>query len=65
MEIEESVWKEGVREDTSVKGLGPCNRVERRLHTKKREGVLIVKGGERGGTSICGRPVEKRIHSTF
>ena len=63
--MEESIWKERVREDASVKGLGPCNRIERRLRAVKREGVLIVKGGERGGTSICGRSVEKGIYSTF
>jgi len=63
--MEKSAWKEGVREDASIKCLGPCNRVERRLHAKKREDVLIVKGGEREGTSICGRPVEKGIYSTF
>ena len=33
--MEESVWKEGVREDASVKGLGLCNRVERRLHAER------------------------------
>ena len=63
--MEESIWKERVREDASVKGLKPCNRVERRLRSKKRESVLIVKGGKRGGTSICGRPVEKGIYSTL
>jgi len=63
--MKESIWKERVREDASVKGLGPCNRVERRLRTKKKEGVLIVKREERGGISICGRPVEKGIYLTF
>ena len=57
--------KKRVREDASARGLGPCNRVERRLHTKKREGILIVKREKRGGTSICERPVEKGIYSTF
>jgi len=60
-------WKKVFRkkEDTSTKGLGPCNRIERRLHAAKRESVLIVKGRERGSTSICGRSVEKGIYSTF
>jgi len=65
LEIEESVWKKRVREDASAKGLGPYNRVERRLYAKKREGILIIKRGKRGGTSIYGRPVEKGIYSTF
>jgi len=53
LEIEESVQKERIREDASAKGLGPYNRVERRLRAKKREGVLIIKREKRGGTSIC------------
>ena len=65
MKIEESIQKERVREDASAKGLGPCNRIKERLCVTKREGVLIVKGGERGGISICGRSVEKGIYSTF
>jgi len=63
--MKESIWKERVREDTSMKGLGPCNRVKRRLRTKKKEGILIVKEGKRGDTSICGRPVEKGIYLTL
>jgi len=63
--MEESIQKERVREDASAKGLGPCNRVERRLCAEKREGVLIVKGGERGGASIHERSVEKGIYSIF
>jgi len=65
LEIEKGIWKERVREDASTKDLGPCNRVKRRLHAKKREGVLTVKGRERGGTSICRRPVEKGIYLTL
>ena len=63
--MEESVQKEGVRENASVKDLRPCNRVKRRLRAKKRKDILIVKGGERGGTSICGRPVKEGIYLTF
>jgi len=39
--------------------------IKRRLHTEKREGVLIIKREERGGTSICGKSVEKGIYLTF
>jgi len=63
--MEESIWKERVRENASAKGLGLCNRVERRLCAKKREGILIVKEEKRGGTSICGKPVKKGIYSTL
>jgi len=60
--MKESVWKE---KDASAKGLGPCNRVERRLCTKKREGILIVKREEKGGISICEKPVKKGTYLTF
>jgi len=63
--MEESIWKERFREDASAKGLGPCNRIERRLWAVKREGVLIVKGEERGGISICRRSVKKGIYLIF
>ena len=63
--MEKSIWKERVREDASIKDLALCNRIKRRLHAVKREGILIVKGEERGGTSICGRSVKKGIYSTF
>ena len=65
MEIEKSIWEEGVREDASAKGLGSCNRVKRGVCVKKGEGVFIVKGRERGGTGICGEPTKKRVYPTF
>ena len=46
--MEKSIWKKRVREDTSVKGLGSCNRVKRGVYAKKGEGVFIVEGRERG-----------------
>jgi len=63
--MEESVWKEEVRKNASAKSLGSCNRVERGIHAKEGESILSIKGGEGGSTSICGRPVEKGIYSTF
>ena len=64
MEVEKSVWKKGVRENTSVKDLGPCYRIERKVHTKKRKGVLVER--EKGGSiGICRGSVEERIYSTF
>ena len=38
-----------------MKGLGSRSRVKERIYTKKKEGLLIVKKGKRGGASICGR----------
>jgi len=63
--MKESIWKERVREDASAKDLEPCNRIEGRLCATEREGVLIVKGGKKESTSICGRSVEKGIYLIF
>jgi len=63
--VEKSIWKKGVRENASVKDLGPCHRVERRVYTKKGEGLLIVKRGKRGGVGICGRLAEERLYPTL
>ena len=65
MEVEKGLWEKGVRKDASAKGLGPRNRVKRRVYAKKGEGVFFVKRGKRGGASICGGSVEKGIYSTF
>jgi len=65
LEIEESVWKEGVGKNTRAKSLGSCNRVERGIHTKERESVLFVKGREKGSASIYRGLVKKRIYSTI
>ena len=42
MEIEKSIWEKRVREDTSAKGLGLCDRVKREVCTKKGEGVKTL-----------------------
>jgi len=52
-----------VREDASVKGLGPHKRVKGGICTKKGEGLLFVERGKRRGTSICGRLLKKGIYS--
>jgi len=65
LEVEESIWKERVRKDASMKGLGLCYRVKERICTKKGEGLLVVKRGKRGDASICRRSVEKGIYSTL
>jgi len=65
LEVEKGVWKKGVRENASVKDLGPCHRIERGVYTKKGKGVLIVEGGKGGSTGICRRLVKERIHSIF
>ena len=65
MEVEEDVQKKGVKENASVKDLGPYHRIEREVHTEKGKGILIVKGEKRGSIGIHGRSVKERIHPTF
>ena len=52
--MEKGVWKKGVRENASVKDLGPYHRIERGVYTEKKKGVLLVEGGS---TGICGGSV--------
>ena len=65
MEVEEGVQKKGVRENASVKDLGPYYRIKREVYTEKGKGILIVKGEKRGSIGIHGRSVKERIHPTF
>jgi len=48
-----------------VKGLGPCDRVERKVYTEEGKDVFLVKGRKGGSTSICGRSTVKRVHSAL
>jgi len=63
--VEKSTWEKGVRENASMKGLGPCHRVERRVHTKKGEGIFTVERRKERGTSICRGSIKERIHLTL
>ena len=63
--MKESIWKERVRKDTSAKGLGPRDRVEKEVYAKERESVFVVEREERESTSICGGSVVKRVHSSL
>ena len=63
--MEKSIWEKGTREDASTKGLGPCHRVERRVYTKKGEGVFTVERRKGRGTSICRGSIKERIHLTL
>ena len=45
--------------------MGPCNRDERRIHAKKREGVSIVKREKRGGEGVYKGTAEEEIHTTL
>jgi len=65
LKVEEGVQKKGVGENASIKDLGPRYRIKRGIHTKKRKDVLIVEGGKRRSTGICGGSVEEKIHLTF
>jgi len=48
-----------------VKGLGSCNRVERRVYTEEGKGVFIVKRRKGGSASIRERSTAERIHSAL
>jgi len=48
-----------------MENLGSCHRIKGRVYTKEREGILIIERRKRGGTDICGRPVEERIYPTL
>ena len=63
--MEKSIWKERVREDASVKNLGPRHRTKGGVYAKKGEGILTIKRRKRGGTDICRRPAEERVHPTL
>jgi len=63
--VEKGLWEKGVRKDASAKGLGPRNRVKRRVYAKKGEGVFFVKRGKGGSASIREGPTEKRVYSTL
>ena len=41
--MDKGVWEEAVREDADKEAIGPCDRCERRVCTKEREGVPVVK----------------------
>jgi len=38
LEVEENIWKEGVRENASTKDLGPYHRIKEEAYTKKGKG---------------------------
>ena len=63
--MNKGVWKEIVREDADKKGMGPYNRYEGRVCTKKGKGVSVVKRGKRGGKRVCKRTVKERIYSAI
>ena len=65
MEVEESVWKKGVREDAHMKGLGLHHRTEERIYAKKGKGIFTVERGKGRGTSICGGSIKERIYPTL
>ena len=46
-------------------GLAPRHRTKGGVYAKKEEGILTIKRRKRGGTDICGRPAEKRVHPTL
>jgi len=65
LEVEKGLWEKRVRKDASVKGLGPCDRIEGGIHAEKRKSVFVVKGRKRGGTSVYRGPAAKRVYLTL
>jgi len=65
LEVEESIWKKGVRKDAGTKDLGPCHRTKGGIYAKKGESILTIERGKRESTDICGRPVEEEIYLTL
>jgi len=53
LQMDKSVWKEAIGEDANKKGVGSCNRCERRVCAEEGEGVPIVKGEKGGGKRVC------------
>jgi len=43
LEVEESIWKEGVRENASIKDLGSCHRIKEEAHTKKGKDYSLLR----------------------
>jgi len=48
-----------------MKDLGPCYRIKGGIYAKKGKSILTIEREKRGGTDICGRPVEEGIYSTL
>ena len=65
LEVGEGIQKKEVGKNACAKDLGLHHRVERRIHTKKGKGILIVERKKGRSTSICGGSVEERIYLTF
>ena len=43
--------------------MGPCNRCKRRVHTKERKGIPIVKRRDGGSKRVCEGAVVEGIYS--
>jgi len=63
--VEKSLWEKGVGKNASAKGLGSRDRIERRVYTKERKGIFVVKRRKRGSASIRGGSIAKRVHSSL
>lgn len=42
--------------------MGSCDRIKRRIYTKKWKGIFAIKGGEGRSLSVCGRSATKKIY---
>ena len=65
MEVEKGLQKKEVGKNTSIKGLGSCDRVERKVCAKKGESIFIVKRKKEKGTDICKGLAKERVYLTL
>jgi len=65
LEVEKGLQKKGVGKNTSIKGLGSCDRVERKVCAKKGESIFIVKRKKEKGTDICKGLAKERVYLTL
>ena len=60
--MNKGLWQETVRENAYKKNMGSHNRYEKRVCTKKRKDILIVKRRERRGMGVYQGTVKKRVY---
>ena len=56
------LWKESKWEDINKEIVRPYNKDERRVYTKKEEGVSIVKARKKRSMRVYQKTIEKRVY---
>ena len=65
LQIDPYLWKESKWEDANEKVVGSYNRGEKGICAKEGKCISVVKKGERRGTWVHRRTIEKRVYQTF